>query len=211
MCNTIYFTAIILSVIAPCCLAKAPIVNLQDAPKIAAELELFATSLNESILADETALSDAIVGYLKDHGPEYFGSTVAVLSPNNGSAVYSPYAYWNDNNTALIRSDGLMDPSYNIDEQDWLREPIDQKMAVWTDPYFDEGGGNVWMMTRSYPIMSQGGDVIAVATTDVRVPDPSSGIDGGMVSSGGIPMYSHIPAAATAGMIFVVSLAAILG
>jgi hypothetical protein len=185
MNNVYVILTIVLSVVAPCCYAEAPIVNLKDAPKIAAELELFATSLDESTLSNETALSDAIVNYLKDHGPEYFGSTVAVLSPTNGTAVYSPYAYWNDNNTALIRSDGLMDPSYKIDEQAWLREPIDQKKAVWTDPYFDAGGGNVWMMTRSYPIISQGGDVIAVATTDVHVPDPSSGVDGGMVSNGG--------------------------
>jgi len=168
-----FLSIAILLIFGACAHGKAPIVPDQDLPAIADELEIFANSLTEAVLANKTALSDAIVKYLESHGPEYFGSTVAVLE--NGKAVYSPYVY-HDEKGALVRTDDLMDPSYKIDEQPWLREPIEQGEAIWTEPYFDEGGGNIWMRTRSYPINLSDG-VRAVATTDVRVAEetlPSS-------------------------------------
>lgn len=152
------------------------VVPENDLPGIAAELKTFADSLSEDTLANTTKLSESILAYLEDHGPEYFGSTVTVLV--DGKAAYSPYVYWDDDQ--LVQSDDLMAPSYNIDEQAWLREPIDQGKAVWTEPYFDEGGGGIWMRTRSYPIISSDGEVSAVATTDVRVstpPDSSGSYD----------------------------------
>lgn len=163
--NTIACVISVLLIFDSCAWGEAPIVPDQDLPMIAKELETFANSLTEAVLANKTALSDAIYDYLEFHGPEYFGSTVTVLE--NGKAVYSPYVY-QDEKGALVRTDDLMDPSYKIDEQPWLREPIEQGEAIWTEPYFDEGGGNIWMRTRSYPISLSGG-VHAVATTDVRV------------------------------------------
>ncbi|MFN6244412.1 MAG: hypothetical protein ACK4Y8_08670 [Bacteroidota bacterium] len=37
---------------------------------------------------------------------------------------------------------------------------------MWTAPYFDAGGGNIWMKTRSVPVKVNG-KIIAVATTDL--------------------------------------------
>ena len=42
--------------------------------------------------------------------------------------------------------------------------------SIWTPPYFDEGGGEIWMITRSVPARDAGG-VFAV-TTDLPVDDP---------------------------------------
>lgn len=157
---------------------RADNVRLSNLPTIADDLELFATSLSNATLSNKTELSDSILQYLELHGPDYFGSTVTVLSGAEQQALYSPYVYWNSNGTGLIQTDSLMDPSYGINEQSWLREPIDQRKAVWSDPYFDQGGGNVWMMTRSYPIMAgEDGEIVAVATTDVHIdaPDGTSG------------------------------------
>eukprot|EP00890_Picochlorum_soloecismus_P001011 jgi/Picsp_1/1910/NSC_05376-R1_multi-sensor hybrid histidine kinase len=163
--NSVSCLAAILLVFDACACGETPIVRDQELPEVAKELEIFATSLTEAVLANKTALSDAIVEYLESHGPDYFGSTVAVLE--NGKAVYSPYVY-HDVKGDLVRTDDLMDPSYKIDEQPWLREPLELGEAVWTEPYFDEGGGNIWMRTRSHPISVS--DVVrAVATTDVRV------------------------------------------
>lgn len=149
-------------------------VQLSNLPTIAVDLELFANSISNATLSNKTELSDSIKHYLELHGPDYFGSTVTVLSgAPEQKALYSPYVYWNTNGTVLIQTDSLMDPSYGINEQSWLREPIDQRKAVWSEPYFDQGGGNVWMMTRSYPITSQGnGEIVAVATTDVHIDAP---------------------------------------
>jgi sigma-B regulation protein RsbU (phosphoserine phosphatase) len=156
---------------------SVPIVSDNDLASIASSLAIFADSLDALTLSNKTALSEAIVAYLESHGPEYFGSTVTVLN-KNGTAAYSPYVYHDDADN-LIQTDDLMAPSYSINEQAWLREPIDQGKAIWTDPYFDEGGGSIWMRTRSYPIFnstsaSENDDIVAVATTDIRVEAPQT-------------------------------------
>ena len=43
--------------------------------------------------------------------------------------------------------------------------------SIWTPPYFDEGGGEIWMITRSVPASDAGG-VFAIVTTDLPVDDP---------------------------------------
>ncbi|KAI8109494.1 hypothetical protein M9434_000776 [Picochlorum sp. BPE23] len=160
---------------------SVPVVSDNDLASIASSLEIFADSLDTLTLSNKTALSEAIVAYLESQGPEYFGSTVTVLN-TNGTAAYSPYVYHDDADN-LIQTDDLMAPSYSINEQAWLREPIDQGKAIWTDPYFDEGGGSIWMRTRSYPIFnstsgSEDDDIVAVATTDIRVEAPQTSSSG---------------------------------
>lgn len=114
-----------------------PFVSESDWASIATDLEIFADSLDESTLSNKTALSEAIVAYLESHGPEYFGATVTFLD-DAGRAEYSPYVY-HDDEEKLIQTDELMDPSYGINERDWLKDPIEQGKAIWTQPYFDQG------------------------------------------------------------------------
>lgn len=45
-------------------------------------------------------------------------------------------------------------------------------MCVWTDPYFDTGNGEVWMITRSVPVRDAKG-IFAVITTDLVVDVPT--------------------------------------
>ena len=43
--------------------------------------------------------------------------------------------------------------------------------AVWTDPYFDAGGGEIWVVTRSVPARDANG-IFALVTTDLPVDAP---------------------------------------
>lgn len=98
--------------------------------------------------------------------PQYFyGSTVTLLD-TAGHATYSPY--WFRSADSLLTINLAADSSYHIDAQPWLREPIDGGVAIWTAPYFDAGGGNIWMKTRSVPVVVNG-RIVAVATTDLPV------------------------------------------
>ena len=63
-----------------------------------------------------------------------------------GIVISSPYVYRTADGYA---SSDLAAPSYNIEEQDWLIAPLTANAGVWTDPYFDAGGGEIWMITRS--------------------------------------------------------------
>ena len=111
-------------------------------------------------------VSNRVKQYLQTKGypPNYFyGSTVTLLD-STGVATYSPY--WYRNVDTLMMVDLAADTSYHINSQSWLRQAIDSRTAIWTAPYFDAGGGNIWMKTRSVPVIVNG-KIIAVATTDL--------------------------------------------
>ena len=112
-------------------------------------------------------LGGRIYNYLAAHLAIFYGSTVTLLD-SNGKAIYSPYCFRKNGG---IDSVSLMAPSYKIDSQDWLRQPIDKGFSVWTAPYFDAGGGEIWMRTRSVPVYLNG-KLIFVATTDLQVDKP---------------------------------------
>ena len=46
--------------------------------------------------------------------------------------------------------------------------PLAANAGVWTTPYFDAGGGEIWTITRSVPACDVEG-VFAIVTTDLPV------------------------------------------
>lgn len=111
-------------------------------------------------------VSNRVNQYLQTSGYPlnyFYGSTVTLLD-SAGLATYSPY--WFRSADTLMMVDLAADASYQINSQNWLRLAIDGRTAVWTTPYFDAGGGNIWMKTRSVPVIVNG-KIIAVATTDL--------------------------------------------
>ena len=46
-------------------------------------------------------------------------------------------------------------------------------VGVWTSPYFDAGGGEIWMITRSVPARDSAG-IFAIVTTDLPVDGPDA-------------------------------------
>lgn len=109
-------------------------------------------------------ISDRVKTYLGLQPVSFFGATVTLLD-STSKATYSPYWY-RLNDTLAYKN--LADTAYHIDEQSWLRRPIDEQRSVWTDPYFDAGGGEIWMKTRSVPVVVNG-KIVAVATTDLAL------------------------------------------
>lgn len=135
-------------------------------PAVEASMDVLATSL-QSDLPTTATVSERVRIYLIGHPGYFFGSTVTLLDAN-GIATTSPY--WYRNNGSLMSKE-LVVPSYKIDTQVWLRKPIDLKQPYWTEPYFDAGGGEIWMRTYSVPIIINN-KVVAVATTDLAVEKP---------------------------------------
>jgi len=161
------------------------------------ELESFVSSLTNETLGSESKLSSAIVTYLGDSGPSFYGATVAVLN-SDGAAMYSPYVY--RNRTRLVATDSLMDPSYDINAQPWLTEPLLSKVPVWSEPYFDAGGGDIWMKTYSYPMVSDNETVVAVATTDLRVDGDEGSSNGSRGRHSGIVLGLMLATLCTSAM-----------
>jgi hypothetical protein len=49
--------------------------------------------------------------------------------------------------------------------------PRTVSLAIWTNPYFDAGGGEIWMITRAVPLIRDD-RVALVVTTDLPVDAP---------------------------------------
>ena len=98
-----------------------------------------------------------------------FGMTVA-LEPHSliGSlGDYSPYYYRNENKLAF--SD-LAVKNYNYQTRPWYSKAKQVNAPVWSEPYFDEGGGNVQMITYSTPIYLPDNKTFAgIATADIKL------------------------------------------
>jgi hypothetical protein len=136
---------------------------LTDEATIEKALDEFVKDL-ESKPADTTDISARVKNYMAGKSALFYGSTVTLLDSTK-KAIKSPY--WHRQNDTLVYAN-LMDTAYQIDKQVWLRETIDGGKALWTAPYFDAGGGNIWMKTRTVPVYING-KIKAVATTDLPV------------------------------------------
>ena len=84
------------------------------------------------------------------------------LSPRLNA--YAPYFYRGPDGPIFQQ---LAKPDYNYFQWDWLRLPRDNG-AMWTEPYFDEGGGNTIMITYSAPFRRD--DLFwGIATSDIAM------------------------------------------
>lgn len=81
-------------------------------------------------------------------------------------AFYSPYSY-KDGDT--IRSIQLGRKDYDYHYMDWYQIPKLLDSPYWSEPYFDEGGGDMIMTTYSYPIYDQLGHMVAIFTADLSL------------------------------------------
>ena len=65
---------------------------------------------------------------------------------------------------------------YTDGQWDWYTIPARSRHPVWTEPYFDEGAGNVVMCTHSVPFYRDG-KLWGIATVDVRLDDLQRRLD----------------------------------
>ena len=131
--------------------------------EVEAAMTTFVESLQQSF-PDDVQVSNRIAAYLERHPSYFFGSTIAVINPDS-SVRLSPY--WYRSGTSLAFAD-LAVVSYQIRTKSWYTEPIAKRAAIWTEPYFDAGGGEIWMRTYSVPVIISG-TIVAIATTDLAV------------------------------------------
>ncbi|MYA59487.1 MAG: hypothetical protein F4X40_02860 [Chloroflexi bacterium] len=138
-----------------------------DRRRVEEALNALATNLVENRPADVAAYTERL-GRHVESDPSFFGSAVALID-EAGSVIASPYVYRTDEGYS---TKDLASPSYGIESQEWFTAPIAADAGVWSEPYFDAGGGEIWMITRSVPVRDSEG-IFAVVTTDLEVDAPS--------------------------------------
>ncbi len=103
-----------------------------------------------------------------DASPTVFGSAVAfepgAFEP--GLQAFSPYCYRGIGGREIkdLAKDG-----YDYPARDWYRLPRDRGEPLWSEPYFDEGGGGILMATYSVPVRDAAGRMRGIATADVAL------------------------------------------
>lgn len=102
--------------------------------------------------------------------PHIIGSAIAFVPYFHSSKQYyfSPYSYI-DFETDEIGTTQLGNDNYNYFEMEWFKVPVETGKPHWTEPYFDEGGGDQLMSTYSYPLKDTNDKVYAVVTADISL------------------------------------------
>lgn len=77
---------------------------------------------------------------------EVFGSAIAFAAHRA-----APYVWRSGRPEDGLRRSNLADGEYRYEVWDWFTLPRDLNRPIWTEPYFDEGGGDILMVTYSVP------------------------------------------------------------
>ena len=109
--------------------------------------------VTQRILADNPVVKGSTValvpGYLKEH------------------PLFAPYT--------TVLADGSMESlslateEYDYPSQEWFTKPLEMDGGYWSEPYFDEGGGNILMVTYSLPVKDRSGRTAAILTADISL------------------------------------------
>lgn len=142
---------------------------------------MHARALESGMLRDP----ETVQRYLMDvlvKTPNIYGSCLA-FEPQSfvpDQRNYCPYAYRKDGKPEYVL---LAPPDYDHFVWDWYQRPKRLARPLWTEPFFDEGGGNVVMTTRAVPFYkpaAPAGDARefwGVATIDMSLEELLTGLE----------------------------------
>jgi len=104
-----------------------------------------------------------------ENNPLVYGAAVAwePFAWNDDTRLFSPYVFEDGDSLSAIDI-GAESYDYTDGNWEWYSGVLEQGQAIWTEPYFDEGAGNVLMTTFSAPIFRDGA-FAGVTTVDVRL------------------------------------------
>ncbi len=126
---------------------------------------------------DDPQVMYELTSYIVELNPLISGSAIA-FEPNyfkNKGKYYAAYAY--RDSTGTIQAKQLGQKDYDYFQMDWYKKPKETGEPCWSEPYFDQGGGEMAMVTYSYPLKDAKGEVYAVITADMTLDQLTQSID----------------------------------
>jgi len=102
-----------------------------------------------------------------ENNPDIYGAAIALKPSLNvdGNSFCAPYVF---REKGRLMEKNLGAGNYRYDIWDWFLLPEKLKKPVWCEPYFDEGGGNILMVTYSVPVFKSN-EFCGVVTSDVSL------------------------------------------
>jgi len=151
--------------------APAGKVSKETRQLVERELAAFAKKLSAQESLDGEVATELLRAYLNAH-PEFYGAAFAFAPVEKGDKVVksAPYVYRQE--TGLVDKNLIGSYDYSDGSQQWYTNPLKTGKALWSDPYFDAGGGNAWMITYSIPLYRAHNPhcPVGVVTTDLVMP-----------------------------------------
>jgi sigma-B regulation protein RsbU (phosphoserine phosphatase) len=110
-----------------------------------------------------------ILPFLKENierDPTVYGSALALEPDSPLKKLYCKYFYRGKDS---LREKWLMPPKYDYLHSAWYYKVKQSGKPAWSEPYFDKGGGEVYMSTYSYPVFDLKHHFLGVVTADVKL------------------------------------------
>ena len=129
--------------------------NLLNSVEVAIENNI--PAINKTISRPD--IMEEIARRIVKVNPMISGSAVAFM-PNyykGERTLYCPYSY---EDSTGIHSKHLATKEYNYIEKKWFKDAIKVKEGRWTEPYYDEGGGNMVMTTYTHPVFDNDSNIV---------------------------------------------------
>ena len=158
------------------CLVEAKMYELNG---ILGNIQDIAKSLGLALENIDTRSKDDVKNLIKsllESEPQAYGSTIAFVPGafDPEDEYFAPY-YHRSAQQGLMYVD-LGKVSYNYTTWDWFKIPLETNKPYWTEPYIDEGGGEIAMTTYSFPF-HKNGKVWGIATVDLSLAELTKIID----------------------------------
>ena len=114
----------------------------------------FMYSLTERLLQNNSFIYGSSVAF----EPDYYASK---------GHYFAPYSYRNEKGE--ICSKQLGNNTYDYHYMDWYQIPKLLNESYWSEPYYDDGGGEMMMTTYSKPLYDEFGNLYAVISADLSL------------------------------------------
>ncbi len=131
--------------------------------------ENLACFLENNTLSEKEVIS--LLKAVAEKNTDIYGAAVAFEPEGSGQGErhFAPYFYRTQRGLEFV---DLGSPSYNYLSKDWYTIPRELGRPQWSEPYFDEGGGNIVMSTYSVPFYrTKGGKryLAGIVTADISL------------------------------------------
>ena len=104
---------------------------------------------------------------LVEDNPVVSGSTVALVPGYKArKPLFAPYVY---RDGEQLKTLSLATAEYDYPSKEWFTKPLELGDGYWSEPYVDEGGGEILMTTFSVPVKDRNGVIAAVLTADLSL------------------------------------------
>ncbi len=121
-----------------------------------------------SVLSPEPKDADRLLRAFVLGNRDLYGAAIA-WRPGPRGEHRALYYHWKAAGETALESADLASESYRYWQRDWFTAPLRAGEPGWTEPYSDDGGGAVAMVTYAVPFRGPRGEWHGVVTADVRL------------------------------------------